>query len=198
MGKGRLSQVLWVYEWFTGWLCSRYGAPSGHHTVNANPFPPSSSSSANIPSHPNSGLVILPPEDSTHNSSTPSPPTIQLVGPGPPMWEHNPNQQHGNFYPGEFPRVTGTATTTLFILSISFLLRKGTQTVFSPDYFLTVLVYFLETTWSCQVFWHHKLVKTLGFPVKFVPCGRNWAFRERGAPKTCWIFASAQVRAKCF
>ncbi|OXA46197.1 Neuroligin-4, Y-linked [Folsomia candida] len=84
-----------------------YGAPSGHHTVNANPFPPSSSSSANIPSHPNSGLVILPPEDSTHNSSTPSPPTIQLVGPGPPMWEHNPNQQHGNFYPGPEVDVDG-------------------------------------------------------------------------------------------
>jgi hypothetical protein len=82
-----------------------YGAPSGHHNVNPNPFPPSSSSSSvnsnSIPSHPNSGLVILPPEDPTHNSSTPSPPTIQLVGPGPPMWEHNPNQQHGNYYPGE-------------------------------------------------------------------------------------------------
>jgi len=119
-----------------------YGAPSGHHNVNPNPFPPSSSVNNNIPSHPNSGLVILPPEDPNHNSSTPSPPTIQLVGPGPPIWEHNPNQQHGNpYYPGEsfleYIIFVPTTILLLYFLSLSLSLSLVCLCVFvCPTFFL--------------------------------------------------------------
>jgi len=80
-----------------------YGVPSAHHSTNVSPFPSSRGTNergGGLTSHPNSGLVILPPEDPKNgrqNSSTPPPPTIQLVGP--PMWEHNPSNQ-GSFFRG--------------------------------------------------------------------------------------------------
>ncbi|CAG7819252.1 unnamed protein product, partial [Allacma fusca] len=57
-----------------------YGASGNHHALSN---PPGFGNS-------NAGQAVLSSLDSSaQNTSTPSPPTIQLVGP--PLWEHNPN-----------------------------------------------------------------------------------------------------------